>query len=543
MSLIDALKSDFTTSDNQQSYGYNASQDDDDLLSLALSKLAEWCQLPDGPGLTAIQQLFHDLIQNGASPMLKDKVIQEIIETYSNDLGGKRALSSTWTEIARQVQAERVQSARTSNDAKDNSSLTSEQKIKLREALWPFVSELALSPDLIKRVIDKVQSMGVVNEAELISLVYIAATSRVLTQPINPLIKGSSSGGKSFTTTKTLELIGQDFVSYLSTSSALSLIYDERPLSHTVLVVFEANQLQADENSTFSMLLRTLISEGRIIHQTTVEDSYAPNGRRVARIERKGPISLMITTTGELHAENETRMLSFNVTESPEQTRGVIAGLAASAAGKSGHHDDLKVYHDFQTWIALGPQEAVIPYAEIIAANIPPAMVRFRRDAGSLFNFIKASAILHQAQRQIDDQGRVIADIEDYRIAYPIFTKIMAQSAGQMVPENVRVVVELIASRASDIAPKAAKGKFTRPQQNEAGTGVEISSEQIGLATGIGRIAAHRAVKSAIDLGFLVNNETRPRKPYRLVVKHNIDEADKSLLPHPDSISEDHPDA
>ena len=27
-------------------------------------------------------------------------------------------------------------------------------------------------------------------------------------------------------------------------------------------------------------------------------------------------------------------------------------------------------------------------------------MVRFRRDVGSLFTFIKASALLHQAQRQ-----------------------------------------------------------------------------------------------------------------------------------------------
>jgi len=114
--------------------------------------------------------------------------------------------------------------------------------------------------------------MGVVNEDELIKLIYLAAISRVLDQPINPLVKGASSGGKSFTTTRTLELIGPDFVSYLTSSSALSLVYDDRPLAHTVLVIYEANQIQADENSMFAMLLRTLISEGRIVHQTTVED-------------------------------------------------------------------------------------------------------------------------------------------------------------------------------------------------------------------------------------------------------------------------------
>ena len=50
-------------------------------------------------------------------------------------------------------------------------------------------------------------------------------------------------------------------------------------------------------------------------------------------------------------------------------------------------------------------------------------MVRFRRDVGSLFSFIKASAILHQAQRQVDAQGRVVATVADYELAYPIFYK------------------------------------------------------------------------------------------------------------------------
>ena len=119
--------------------------------------------------------------------------------------------------------------------------------------------------------------MGVVNESELIQLSYIAATSRVLDKPINPAVKGASSAGKSFTTTRTLDLIGPDYVHYLTSSSALSLVYDDRPLAHTVLVIFEANQLQADENSTYAMLLRSLISEGRIVHQTTVEDPDSPD--------------------------------------------------------------------------------------------------------------------------------------------------------------------------------------------------------------------------------------------------------------------------
>ena len=105
--------------------------------------------------------------------------------------------------------------------------------------------------------------MGVVNEDELITLLYISATSRVLQSPINPLVKGSSSAGKSYTTTRTLELIGSRFVYYLTSSSALSLVYDERPLSHTVLVVFEATQLQADEHGMFADVAQNADQRGQ----------------------------------------------------------------------------------------------------------------------------------------------------------------------------------------------------------------------------------------------------------------------------------------
>jgi hypothetical protein len=164
-------------------------------------------------------------------------------------------------------------------------------------------------------------------------------------------------------------------------------------------------------------------------------------------------------------------------------------------------------------------------------------MVRFRRDVGALFSFIKASAILHQAQRTIDDRGRVIATLADYAAAYPIFSKVLAQTSGQGVPDNVRTVVDLIAARTTPIATKAARGKFSRTGATGTSAEVELSSEQIGTITGIGKSAAHRAVRAAIDLGFLVNNETRRGKPYRLVVRQRIDEADAALLPHPDTLA------
>jgi hypothetical protein len=239
---------------------------------------------------------------------------------------------------------------------------------------------------------------------------------------------------------------------------------------------------------------------------------------------------------GELHAENETRMLSFRISESPEQTRAVISSLASRAAGTAVAPASLAVWHDLQRWIALGPNDAVVPFAEQIAAKIPPSMVRFRRDVGALFSFIKASAILHQAQRRVDAQGRVVAALADYALAYPIFSKVLAQTSGRGVTDSVRAVVDLIAARTATPGTRPTGGKFARTGATGGSLEVELSSEQIGILTGLGKSAAYRAIQSAIDLGFLVNNETRRGKPFRLVVRQRVDETAARLLPHPETL-------
>ncbi len=484
-----------------------------------------------------MQELFHESICAGASQMARDRIVDAILAAFGTELGGKRALIGTWGKLAKDFAADCAQTARENTQQPE---LTPQERAALRETLWLTVRELAEAPDLMNRVIRQVHAMGVVGECELITLTYIAATSRVLEHPVNILTKGASSGGKSFTTMHVLDLIGPDFVNKLTSSSALSLVYDVKPLSHTVMCLFEANQLQTekqgDKDSTFAMLVRTLISEGRIVHQTTVEDPNSPTGRRVERIVREGPIALITTTTGELYSENETRMLSWHVHEDRDQTAAVMSGLAANATGLVTSPADLAVWHDLQRWIALGPTDAVIPFAPQIVEKIPPLMVRFRRDVGSLFTFIKASALLHQAQRQKDAHGRVVATVADYTLAYPIFSKVMAESAGKAVPDNVRAVVNLVAERAGAAGKKPEGMRFKRVEVAGYAAEVTVSGNEIGNATGIGKWAAVRAIHTAIELGLLANNETRQRKPFRLILKHTVDEVGIALLPDPKTI-------
>ena len=101
----------------------------------------------------------------------------------------------------------------------------------------------------------------------------------------------------------------------------------------------------------------------------------------------------------------------------------------------------------------------------------------------------------------------------------------------------MRLVVDLIVQHAAQPATKPSDSRFARVAGTAASSEVVLSSEQIGTLTGIGKSAAHRAVRSAIDLGYLVNNEIKRGKPYRLVVRQHINDAAATLLPHPDTLS------
>ena len=79
------------------------SRDDDELLKHATDTIANWQTSSNIPSLTQVQELFYELICAGASPMTRDKIVAAIIAAFGDELGGKRALGSTWNLLAKAV--------------------------------------------------------------------------------------------------------------------------------------------------------------------------------------------------------------------------------------------------------------------------------------------------------------------------------------------------------------------------------------------------------------------------------------------------------
>ncbi len=383
---------------------------------------------------------------------------------------------------------------------------------------------IAQDPDILGRFVAALQGGGVVGEERAARLLYLAVTSRLLDRPVSVAVKGPSSGGKSFLVGEVLKFFPENAYYALSTMSEKALAYSEEALAHRMLVLFETAGL----NGAFSeYLLRTLLSEGRLRYETVEKTK---DGLRPRLIERDGPTGLIVTTTlARLHPENETRLLTVTVNDSPAQSRAVLRALARAARtsgppergrsdGTSGRVD-VRPWHALQEWLANGERRVVVPFATRLAELIPPVAVRLRRDFQAVITLIKAHALLHQANRDIDANGAVVATVVDYAAVRDLVAGLVSEGVDASVPPAVRETVEAVA--------------FLPGLDAEGGTGVSIKA--IARKLGLDQSAAWRRVQVAITAGYLRNLETRPRQPARIVLGEPMPD-EYEILPAPERL-------
>ena len=360
-----------------------------------------------------------------------------------------------------------------------------------RATLLKVCSDLAQSPRLIDRLQDSLRDQGVAGEARVSSLVFLAVVSRFLPRLVSVVVKGVSSAGKSHLVQQTLRHVPPSAYYALSAMSEKVLVYSAEPLAHRQLVIYEAAGLSG-EFQTYA--LRTLLSEGRLRYEVTEK---GPDGSFHTRvIERTGPTGLILTTTAiALHPENETRMLSIPVDESREQTHAI---LRAHAQDRLAEAPSLEAWHALHRWLELGEHRVAVPYATALADAIPPVATRLRRDFPALLSLIRAHALLHQATRDRDDTGRVVATPVDYDAVRGLVEDLFATAAEASVSEPVRDAVDVV-------------------QRLSAG-GDPCSVSQVARVLKVDTSTASRRLKVALAAGYLVNGETKPGRPFQLVV-------------------------
>ena len=382
------------------------------------------------------------------------------------------------------------------------------------QSALPLRSEepLAHSERILDRFAEDLQRGGFAGDVRSAKAVFLSVVSRFLDLPVSVALKGPSAGGKSYLLKTVLAHFPQSEYHAVSSLSPKALAYMTQPLSHRMLVIAEQDGAQA---KGVEYLLRTLLSEGRIVYEVPVNSGgVCATQQRVV----EGPTGLLLTTTRlRLHPENETRMLSLEITDTPEQTRAIFRAQAAEAqGGETTAAQDYAEWHTLQEGLEQGDHTVVIPFADALAERMPAAnAVRLRRDFPRLLQMIKAHALLHQASRERDAANRIIATIADYEVVYDLMAGPMAVEMETAVPDEIRATVEATRRLAEGGRPPALPA--------------------LARELGLDKSSVSRRVSQAVALGYLRNLEPRKGLPARLLPGEALPNEEEAL-PRPEAV-------
>jgi hypothetical protein len=417
--------------------------------------------------------------------------------------------------------------------------LTPEEKAARRLELWPDVKLIAELPNILDEVVDVCHKvLGVVGEAALIKLLYMAVVSCILRAmgdcPVSIFCKGSSSGGKSYVMGIVLSLF-REFDTWLrfGSMSQKAMIYDQdTDYRHKVLFFPEINQLMQDQDSDLTMMVKTILSEHELNHRV-VETDPASGERRTVNIHKEGPIGLFAGTTRDFtDAEIETRVLSVYVNESQDHTKAILKGSALSKVSPVSIGDAnivaiREAWHKFDEWIAMHPNHMVsIPFFSSIVDALEHMPVRFRRDIPhGLSGLIKASALIHCATREVNKEGHVIANLDDYDNAREAIEASLSLAADPAETPACTMILNWVIKKIGGLTPD--------------GKGIlKVTSRDIAQDLGVNQSTVSRHIASLIKSSQLKNKEMNKGRPYQLQLGSAMSHATGGILPTKEQVSE-----
>ena len=378
-----------------------------------------------------------------------------------------------------------------------------------RQIAWAACEVLATSPNILALVEKDLERLNVVGVGREAKLIFLALVSRLLrSHPVSVAVKGPSSAGKSYLIEQILRFMPPSAYYALTAMSEKALAYSDEPLAHRFLVLFEAEGIHSD---FASYLIRSLLSEGCVRYETVEKTS---EGLRSRLIQRDGPTGLIVTTTRvALHPEIETRLLSITLRDTPDQTKAILMSLAAD----DGCSDvDTSRWLALQSWLEVSAHSVAIPYSMPLMAMVPPTAVRMRRDAKTVLQLIRAHALLHQASREQDENGSIVATLADYAAIHALVADRIAEGVEASVPKTVRETVKAVAEITAE--------------------GASATVKQIAQALNVDHSTASRRCKIASKREYIRNEESSRGRPARYAPADSMPDETK-LLPDPEELA------
>jgi hypothetical protein len=367
-------------------------------------------------------------------------------------------------------------------------------------------------PDPLALVQNQVAALGYGGDPAPVLICYVAITSRLLARrhgamPVHLLLLAQPSAGKNYTLRSALNLMPGEAVHEIDAGSPRVMIYDEADLEHRAAIFGEADSLPAGEDNPAASAIRNLLQDHRLHYKVTEKDPVT-GGFRVRKIEKPGPTVLITTSTRRLGHQLDTRVFTLEVPDEPARVRQALDTQGDQEVEEPGQPDQALL--DYQAYLqTLSPWRVVVPFAPALAREIgkSASAPRILRDFARLLSLVKSVTLIRHAHRQRDQQGRLIAQVEDYTTVFDLVAP-MFESTITGASEGVRQVVQTV---------------------KDFGKGSTVS--EIARHLNIGKASASRRTRSAILNGWLINQETMKGRPARLEMGEPLPE--RTGLPDP----------
>ena len=276
------------------------------------------------------------------------------------------------------------------------------------------------SPKLLT-IIQADMATVIAGEERLATLVFLYCVSRLMNKPLHLMVIGASSSGKSFTLERVIEFAPDECVMRANAITPNALFHlDDNYLRHRIVAGGERKRDQTDANADGTRILREMQASQRISKAITLMIDGEPVTHH---IEKEGPIAYSETTTvSQVDEEDSNRCIIIHTDESQEQTIRIMEASDDRDLGETPQTEAAQqmraVHHTMHRM--LQRKVVVIPYVRIISRDIQSIVkhnLEIRRAWDLVKGVIQASALLHQFQRETDEQGRLIATLDDYSTA------------------------------------------------------------------------------------------------------------------------------
>lgn len=180
----------------------------------------------------------------------------------------------------------------------------------------------------------------------------------------------------------------------------------------------------------------------------------------------------------------------------------------------------IPTWHALQVYFELSEHRVIIPFAKVLAELTSAIATRLRRDFELILNLIRAHAILHQATRERDSEGRIIATLKDYETVYCLVKDILAEAVESGIPLGAAETVEAVSKYVDQSGPHET-----------------VSMSQLARAMKLDRSTVSRRVAVCLEHGWLKNLENNDHKAAKLCIGDPLPEP-QAILPEPQQLLE-----